>query len=127
MDIVPRIIPAHEWDVIEAGLIQRVDALNRFLEDLYVGGQEIIGDEIVPGWLVESADGYLREAHGIPATKGARCVVAGIDLVRDAEGTYRVLEDNLRVPSGVLLRAGEPVGDEAGAPHRLRPPRGSPA
>ncbi len=101
MDIVPRIIPAHEWDVIEAGLIQRVDALNRFLDDLYVGGQEIIGDGIVPRWLVESADGYLREAHGIPATKGARCVVAGIDLVRDAEGTYRVLEDNLRVPSGV--------------------------
>jgi uncharacterized circularly permuted ATP-grasp superfamily protein len=101
MDIVPRIIPAHEWDVIEAGLIQRVHALNRFLDDLYVGGQEIIGDGIVPRWLVESAGGYLREAHGIPATKGARCVVAGIDLVRDAEGTYRVLEDNLRVPSGV--------------------------
>jgi uncharacterized circularly permuted ATP-grasp superfamily protein len=51
--------------------------------------------------LVESADGYVREAHGIPAPRGARCVVAGIDIVRDDEGTYRVLEDNLRVPSGI--------------------------
>ena len=101
MDIVPRIIPADEWAVIEAGLVQRVAALNLFLDDLYVGGQSIIGDGIVPRWLVESAEGYLREAHGIPATKGARCVVAGIDLVRDAGGVYRVLEDNLRVPSGV--------------------------
>ncbi len=101
MDIIPRIIPAGEWATIEAGLIQRVSALNLFLDDLYVGQQGIVRDGVVPRWLVESADGYLREAHGIPAAKGARCVVAGIDLVRDAAGTYRVLEDNVRVPSGV--------------------------
>jgi uncharacterized circularly permuted ATP-grasp superfamily protein len=101
MDLVPRIIPADEWDHLEAGLAQRVTVLNRFLDDLYIGGQQALNDGIVPRWLVESADGYVREAHGIPAPGGARCVVAGIDLVRDDEGTYRVLEDNLRVPSGI--------------------------
>jgi uncharacterized circularly permuted ATP-grasp superfamily protein len=101
MDLVPRIIPAAEWAHIESGLIQRVTALNRFLDDLYFGEQAALHDEIVPRWLVESSDGYVREAYGIPAPKGARCVVAGIDIVRDGNGEYRVLEDNLRVPSGI--------------------------
>ena len=101
MDLVPRIIPGDEWRHIEAGLTQRVTVLNQFLDDLYVGGQEAINDGIIPRWLVESADGYVREAHGIPAPGGSRCVVSGIDIVRDAEGTYRVLEDNLRIPSGI--------------------------
>ncbi|MFZ0627617.1 MAG: circularly permuted type 2 ATP-grasp protein [Acidimicrobiia bacterium] len=101
MDLVPRIIPADEWTMLEKGLIQRVTALNRFLEDLYVGDQEVIRDGVVPRWLVQSADGYVREAHGIPVPGNARCVVAGIDIVRDDQGTYRVLEDNLRVPSGI--------------------------
>jgi uncharacterized circularly permuted ATP-grasp superfamily protein len=101
MDLVPRIIPADEWQLIEAGLVQRVSVLNMFLDDLYLGGQEAINDGIIPRWLIESADGYMREAHGIPAPRGSRCVVAGIDIVRDDEGTYRVLEDNLRVPSGI--------------------------
>ena len=101
MDLVPRIIPPDEWSHIESGLVQRVTVLNRFLDDLYVGGQQAINDGIIPRWLVESADGYVREAHGIPAPRGSRCVVAGIDIVRDDEGTYRVLEDNLRVPSGI--------------------------
>ncbi len=101
MDLVPRIIPADEWTGLEAGLIQRVTALNRFLDDLYVGEQAALNDGIVPRWLVESSDGYQREAHGISVPRAARCVVAGIDLVRDEDGTYRVLEDNLRVPSGI--------------------------
>ena len=101
MDLVPRIIPADEWAYLEAGLIQRVTVLNQFLDDLYVGEQAALNDGIVPRWLVESADGYLREAYGIPAPSSARCVVAGIDIVRDGDGTYRVLEDNLRVPSGI--------------------------
>ncbi len=101
MDLVPRIIPAHEWDHIEAGLIQRVRALNMFIDDLYVGEQAVIRDGIIPRWLVQSADGYLRSAHGVAMPYGVHCVIAGIDLVRDGEGTYRVLEDNLRVPSGV--------------------------
>jgi len=73
MDLVPRIIPPDEWQHIESGLIQRVTVLNRFLDDLYVGGQEAINDGIIPRWLVESADGYVREAHGIPAPGGSRC------------------------------------------------------
>jgi uncharacterized circularly permuted ATP-grasp superfamily protein len=101
MDLVPRIIPSGEWRHIEAGLIQRVGTLNRFLDDLYVGDQEAIRDGIIPRWVVETADGYIRDAHGIPAPHGARCVVAGVDIVRDGAGTYRVLEDNLRVPSGI--------------------------
>ncbi len=101
LDIVPRIISAEEWSHIESGLRQRVRALNSFLDDVYQGDQEIIGDGVVPRWLVESSSGYLPEATGIPVPAGGRCVISGIDLVRDGEGVYRVLEDNLRVPSGI--------------------------
>jgi len=101
MDLLPRIVPADEWDHIEAGLVQRVTALNAFLDDLYVGERAAIHDGIVPTWLVESSDGFCREAFGIPVPLGARCLVSGVDLVRDGEGTYRVLEDNLRNPSGI--------------------------
>ena len=101
MDLVPRIIPADEWAHLEEGLVQRVTALNRFLDDLYVGDQAAVKDGIIPRWLITSSDGFQREAFGIAVPHGARCLVAGIDLVRDAEGTYRVLEDNLRNPSGV--------------------------
>ncbi len=101
LDLIPRIIPASEWDHIERGLVQRVKALNAFLDDLYGGEQAIVRDGVLPRWLVESSSGYLPEAHGIAVPPGARCVVSGIDLVRDDEGTYRVLEDNLRVPSGI--------------------------
>ncbi|MGH9137115.1 MAG: circularly permuted type 2 ATP-grasp protein [Acidimicrobiales bacterium] len=101
LDLFPRVIPADEWATIEAGLVQRVTALNRFLDDLYVGEQAAIEDGIVPRWLLTSSPGFEREAFGITVPDGARCLVAGIDLVRDVEGTYRVLEDNLRNPSGI--------------------------
>jgi uncharacterized circularly permuted ATP-grasp superfamily protein len=101
MDLVPRIIPADEWAHIEAGVVQRVTALNRFLDDLYVGERAAVEDGIVPRWLIETADGFVREAFGIAVPHAARCLVAGIDLVRDGDGTYRVLEDNLRNPSGI--------------------------
>lgn len=101
IDLLPRIIPAPEWGVVEKGLVQRVRALNMFLDDLYTGEQAAINDGIVPRWLVGSSDGFKRQAAGIAVKDGARCVVAGIDIVRDAYGTYRVLEDNLRVPSGI--------------------------
>lgn len=101
LDIVPRIIPASEWEVMEEGLIQRVRALNAFLDDVYAGDQEILRDGVVPRWLVESSSGYLPEVVGIGVPPGGRCVISGIDLVRDSEGVYRVLEDNLRVPSGI--------------------------
>jgi uncharacterized circularly permuted ATP-grasp superfamily protein len=101
MDLLPRVIPASEWDVIERGVAQRVTALNRFLEDLYVGEQAAIHDRVVPRWLVQTAEGFRREAFGIPVPHAARCLVSGVDLVRDDQGTYRVLEDNLRNPSGI--------------------------
>ena len=81
--------------------MQRVTALNAFLDDLYVGERAAMHDGIVPTWLIESSDGFCREAFGIPVPLGARCLVSGVDLVRDAEGTYCVLEDNLRNPSGI--------------------------
>jgi uncharacterized circularly permuted ATP-grasp superfamily protein len=101
MDLVPRVIPGDEWDVIERGVAQRVTALNRFLEDLYVGEQAALHDGVVPRWLVHTAGGFRREAFGIPVPHAARCLVSGVDLVRDGDGTYRVLEDNLRNPSGI--------------------------
>src|SRR4051794_17347242 len=101
MDLLPRIIPSDEWAHLEAGLIQRVTALNRFLDDLYVGDQAVVKDGIIPRWLITTSDGFHREAFGISVPHGARCLVAGIDIVRDADGVYRVLEDNLRNPSGV--------------------------
>ncbi len=101
LDLFPRIIPAGEWSRIEQGLIQRLKALNLFLGDLYDGEAAIVGDGIVPRDLIESADGYSDMAKGIPQPFNARALVAGIDLVRDDDGTYLVLEDNLRVPSGV--------------------------
>ncbi|MBT8164097.1 MAG: circularly permuted type 2 ATP-grasp protein [Acidimicrobiia bacterium] len=101
IDLLPRIISAAEWTMVEAGLIQRTRALNAFLEDIYVGGAAAVRDGIIPGWLVHSSDGYQRAALGIAVKGGSRVVVAGIDLVRDDEGVYRVLEDNLRVPSGI--------------------------
>jgi uncharacterized circularly permuted ATP-grasp superfamily protein len=101
LDLVPRIIPSAEWEHVQAGLTQRITALNAFLEDLYVGEQAAINDGVVPRWLVESSEGYVPEAVGIRVPSGARCVVSGIDLVRDDAGAYCVLEDNLRVPSGI--------------------------
>jgi len=101
MDLMPRVITADEWSHIEAGLEQRVTVLNRFLDDLYVGERAAVRDGIIPWWVVTSSDGFSREAFGIPMPLGARCLVAGIDLVRDGAGVYRVLEDNLRSPSGI--------------------------
>ena len=101
LDLLPRVIPPDEWEVVESGVQQRVTALNRFLEDLYVGDQAAVNDGVVPRWLIHTASGFSREAFGIPVPFEARCLVSGVDLVRDIEGTYRVLEDNLRNPSGI--------------------------
>ena len=101
MDLLPRLIPGDEWQHIERGLVQRVTALNPFLDDLYVGERAAIHDGIVPSWLVSARAASSARASGSRCRKGARCLVAGIDLVRDADGTYCVLEDNLRNPSGI--------------------------
>ncbi len=101
MDLFPRVIDAQEWHTIERGLSQRVTALNRFLDDIYTGEQAIIHDDIIPQRLITSCTGFEREAMNVSVPLGARCVVAGIDLVRDTDGGYRILEDNLRNPSGI--------------------------
>ncbi len=126
MDLVPRLIPSDEWTHVEAGLAQRVTVLNRFLDDLYNGERAAIRDGIVPWWLVASSDGFNREAFGIPVPHGARCLVAGVDIVRDAEGQYCVLEDNLRNPSGISYvlenrQAMTRVLPKIFANHRVRP------
>ena len=100
LDLVPRVISAAEWSRLEKGIIQRVKALELYLADIY-GEQEILRDGVIPRRLVTSCEHFHREAVGIAPPNGVRIHVAGIDLVRDAQGTFRVLEDNLRSPSGV--------------------------
>jgi len=100
-DLVPRIVPRPEWDDIESGLNQRVRALNLFLLDVY-GNQRILKDRIVPRSLIYSCRHFRREMIGVEVPRGIYTHVAGIDLVRDSKsGEYRVLEDNVRTPSGI--------------------------
>ena len=101
IDLFPRLIAAAEWDELARGLSQRVAALNCFLADLYCGEGAAIADGVVPRWLVVSSQGFERNAMGISVPHSAHCTVAGIDVVRAVDGRYRVLEDNLRSPSGI--------------------------
>ncbi|MBE9170006.1 circularly permuted type 2 ATP-grasp protein [Pleurocapsales cyanobacterium LEGE 06147] len=99
-DIIPRIISAREWEWIEKGLKQRITALNLFLQDIY-GEQKIIKDGIIPATVINSASSFLKPCVGLKPPKGVWCHVTGTDLVRDRDGSWYVLEDNLRVPSGI--------------------------
>ena len=103
-DLIPRVIPAHEWRDMERGLRQRVTALNRFIHDVY-HGQEIIKAGIVPAEQVLHNAQFRPEMINVDVPGGVYSHIAGIDIVRaanaDGSGTYYVLEDNLRVPSGV--------------------------
>jgi uncharacterized circularly permuted ATP-grasp superfamily protein len=99
-DIVPRIIPANEWDTLEAGLKQRVRALNLFLEDVY-HDQRILKAGAIPMERVLGNAQYRREMAGMDLPGGIYAHIAGVDIVRAGAGEYYVLEDNLRVPSGV--------------------------
>src|SRR5258708_18055859 len=99
-DIIPRVIAAGTWKRLEAGLKQRLTALNLFLEDVY-GRKLILRQGAVPPEIVLSSSQYLREIEGLPVPHGIHCHIAGIDLVRDDKGEFFVLEDNLRTPSGV--------------------------
>lgn len=99
-DIIPRIIEAKEWAVIEAGVKQRLTALNIFLKDVY-HQQFIIKDGIVPAKLIYSCPLFLREMMNVNVPFDIYSHIAGIDLIRDADGSFYVLEDNLRTPSGV--------------------------
>lgn len=98
-DPIPRVISKDEFDYLEKGLRQRVDALNRFLADIY-GEKRIIRDGVVPEEFVFTSSGFLKECDGIVPPKGIYSHISGIDLVQAKDGTWYVLEDNLRVPSG---------------------------
>jgi len=100
LDIVPRIIDDASWQIIERGVRQRVRALEAFLADVYGPGR-VIDDGVVPRRVITSSKHFHREAHGIEPPNGVRVHISGIDLIRDEQGTFRVLEDNVRVPSGV--------------------------
>ncbi len=99
-DIIPRIITASEWDFVERGIKQRLKALNLFLKDVY-HDQFIIKDGVVPIDLIYSCPHYLREMQGLNVPYDIYVHIAGIDLIRDHDGTFYILEDNLRTPSGV--------------------------
>jgi uncharacterized circularly permuted ATP-grasp superfamily protein len=100
LDLVPRIIPAAEWDAIEAGLKQRIKALDAFVDDVY-HGREIVHEGIVPWELIVSRPAFARQAFNVRPPGGVYCHVSGCDLVRDADGSWKVLEDNVRTPSGI--------------------------
>lgn len=99
-DIIPRIIDGAEWDRIEAGLKQRIFALNAFIDDIY-NGRRIVKDRVIPEDVILSSKTYRKECESFSPPHNIWCHVTGTDLVRDSDGTYYVLEDNLRCPSGV--------------------------
>src|ERR1700722_19713165 len=99
-DVVPRILPANEWAQLEAGIKQRVRALNAFVADIY-HDQEILKAGVVPAEQILNNAQYRPEMQGIDVPNGIYAHISGIDVVRDDDGRFCVLEDNLRVPSGV--------------------------
>ena len=129
-DLVPRIVRADEWARIERGLEQRVRALNLFLHDVY-HEQRILRTPLVPAELVLGAKGYRREFHNVDVPLGVYTHVVGSDLVRDGQGAWYVLEDNLRVPSGVSYvvenrRVLKRVWPQIFADYHVRPVEGYP-
>jgi len=124
-DVIPRVLSREDWDHIEQGCIQRVAALNRFLHDIY-HEQRILEDGVVPRELVLGNPNYRPEMSGLDLPHDTYVAICGIDLVRDGEGVFRVLEDNARTPSGVsyvvenrhlMMRAFPDLTDKVG----LRP------
>mgnify|MGYP001824107172 FL=1 len=99
-DIIPRLIDGREWAVVERGLAQRLRALNRFIDDIY-NDQQIIADGVFPADLLEDSANYRPECRGVHPKYGVWAHISGSDLVRAGDGQLYVLEDNLRVPSGV--------------------------
>jgi uncharacterized circularly permuted ATP-grasp superfamily protein len=98
--LLPRLIAGSDWARLERGLQQRLRALDLFLDDIY-GEQRILAERVVPAEMVLGAAGYRPKLRGIKPPGGVRIHISGIDLIRDPEGTWRVLEDNVRTPSGV--------------------------
>ncbi len=100
LDLVPRVLGAPEWDKINRGLMQRIEALNLFIDDVY-HDKKILKDGIVPKDLILSSKDYLEACEGLNPPNGVWCHITGSDLVRNDDGEFYVLEDNLRCPSGV--------------------------
>ena len=100
LDLIPRVLTATEWTVIKRGLAQRIRALNAFVDDVY-HAHEIVRAGIVPWSLIVSRPSFARPVHGVRAPGGVYCHVCGCDLVRGGDGIWRVLEDNVRTPSGI--------------------------
>jgi uncharacterized circularly permuted ATP-grasp superfamily protein len=129
LDAVPRVISAEEWAVVEKGVEQRVRVLEAFLADVYNHPEaqpSAVQQGIIPWELITSSPHFHRAVHGIRPANDVRAHVSGIDLIRDEAGTFRVLEDNVRVPSGVSYvmanrRAMTNVFPEAFATLRIRP------
>jgi uncharacterized circularly permuted ATP-grasp superfamily protein len=99
-DLLPRILSSAEWDVIEEGLKQRITALNLFIHDIYHEGK-IFKDKVVPYELIATSKHFRREMRGVDVPGGVYVSICGTDLIRLPDGRFAVLEDNLRVPSGV--------------------------
>jgi uncharacterized circularly permuted ATP-grasp superfamily protein len=99
-DIIPRIIPAKEWEITATGLKQRLTALNHFISDIY-NEQKILKDKIVPKELILNSKNFRKQCVGMKPANGIWANICGTDLIRDKDGKFYVLEDNLRVPSGV--------------------------
>src|ERR1700691_2076776 len=100
LDLVPRVLTAAEWTTIKRGLAQRIRALNAFVDDVY-HAHEIVRAGIVPWSLIISRPSFARPVHGVRPPGGVYCHVSGCDLVRGGDGRWRVLEDNVRTPSGI--------------------------
>src|SRR6185436_1117456 len=99
-DVIPRIVSGREWKRLEAGLRQRIEALNLFICDVY-GDQRILKDGVVAEHLVKTCADFRPQCVGLKPPRGIWCHIVGTDLVRDRSGEFYVLEDNLRCPSGV--------------------------
>lgn len=130
LDILPRVIEMDTWTTVEHGVQQRVRALEAFLADVYDTGQ-CFTDGVIPRGVIVTSSHYHRQAVGVRPPNGVRVHVSGIDLVRDNQGEFRVLEDNVRVPSGVSYvitnrRAISAALPEPFAEHRIRPVAGYP-
>jgi uncharacterized circularly permuted ATP-grasp superfamily protein len=131
LDLVPRVLTAAEWTTIKRGLAQRIRALNAFVDDVY-HAHEIVRAGIVPWSLIVSRSSFARPVHGVRAPGGVYCHVCGCDLVRDGEGRWRVLEDNVRTPSGISYVLENRVAmtrlmPELFAGHRVRAVEGYPS
>ena len=125
LDLVPRVLPAEEWTTIKRGLAQRIRTLNAFVDDVY-HAHEIVRAGIVPWSLIVSRPSFARPVHGVRPPGGVYCHVSGCDLVRGGDGRWRVLEDNVRTPSGISYVLENRVAmtrlmPELFAGHRVRP------